>query len=117
VIEPDDEFYSTDLNLPNVRYVYVDPSTQHRRNPLDFWYLGILITAADFSRLPELRPQFEQRLRDWGLDSGAPIATTILAANAKEVAALIEEHPGADFFVQTPGGTHQIVLSSRAIPR
>ncbi len=117
VIEPDDEFYSADLNLPHVRYVYIDPSTQHRRNPLDFWYLGVLITAADFSRLPELRPQFEQRLRGWGLDSGVPIATTILAANENEVAALIEEHPEADFFVQDPAGGHHIVLSGKAIQR
>ncbi len=116
VIEPDDQFYSADLHLPHVQYVYVDPNAQHRRSPLDFWYLGVLITAADFSRLPELRPQFEQRLREWGFDihddSGAPIATTIVAANEKEVAALIEEHPAADFLIRT-----QLVLSSKAIPR
>lgn len=115
VVQPDDQFYSTDLNLPRVRYVYLDPRTQRRHFPLDFEYLGILMTAADFSRLTELRPQFEQRLREWGLDSGDPIATTILAANQREIAALIEEHADADFLLPQPGGAHKIVLSSRAI--
>lgn len=111
IIEPDDQFYSTDLNLPHVRYVYIDPRPP-RRNPLDFVYLGILISAADFSRLPDFRPQFEQRLRDWGLNSGYPVATTILAANQNEVDALIQQHPEADFFLPKPGGGRQMVLST-----
>jgi hypothetical protein len=114
VIEPDDQFYSADLHLPRVRYVYIDPRP-HPRKGLDFMYLGIMISVADFARLPELRPQFEQRLREWGLSSGSasPIATTILAANETEVEALIQDNPYADFFVPASGGAHQIVLSSK----
>ena len=66
----------------------------------------------EFARLPELRPEFERRLRDMGLTSGDPIASTILAPTEDSVAALIREHPDADFFL--PGawvlrdqGVHQ----------
>jgi hypothetical protein len=65
--------------------------------PLDLHALGILITAGEFSRLPELRPEFERRLREWGLDTGDPIATTILAPTEDAIGTLIREHPDADF--------------------
>jgi hypothetical protein len=111
VIEPDDQFYSACLDLPRVRYVYLDP-----RPPLpaalDLHALGILITAEEFSHLPELRPEYQRRLREWGLDSGDPIATTILAPTEDSIATLVRDHPDADFFL--PGawvlrdqGVHQ----------
>jgi hypothetical protein len=100
VVEPDDDFYSADIGLPHVRYVWVDPNPP-RHFPLDFQYLGILISAADYSRLPELQPQFEQRLREWNLNSSDPIPTSILARNRDELAELIRTHPMADFFLTT----------------
>jgi hypothetical protein len=98
VVEPDDEFYSACLGLPQVRYVYVD-GRPPRHTALDLPYLGILITAQEFARLPEMRPEFERRLREWGLDSGDPIATTILAPTEDSVGPLIRDHPDSDFFV------------------
>ena len=111
VMEPDDQFYSACLGLPHVRYAYVD-TRPPRPAPLDLHYLGILITAPEFARLPELRPEFERRLREMGLNSGDPIATTILAPTEDSMGALIRGHPDADFFL--PGewvlrdqGVHQ----------
>jgi hypothetical protein len=98
LVEPDDDFYSADLGLPHVRYVWLDPSPP-RHFPLDFEYLGILISAADYARLPALQPEFARRLREWGLNSTDPIPTSILARNRDELAELIRSHPQADFFV------------------
>ncbi len=98
LIEPDDQFYSADLDLPRVRYLFVDSGAPPQRLPLDFEYLGILMTAADFASLDETRAVYEQRLRQWGLNSADPIATTILARNQDQVAMVLEQHPEADFF-------------------
>jgi hypothetical protein len=112
--DPNDGFYSADLDLPRVRYLYLDPSTERRRYPLDLEYLGVLVTAADFARLPELRPQFAQRLRDWGLESGDPLATTIVAPTLDQIQALVHDHPGSDFLLPVDwaaqdAGVHEVV--------
>ena len=112
LIQPEDEFYSACLPLAHVRYVFLDPRPSRPRLPLDLEYLGILITAPDFSRLPQLRPEFERRLREFDLNSGQPIATTILARDQDEIAALIRQHPEADFFVN-----RELRLSSEVIQR
>jgi MFS family permease len=100
--DPNDGFYSACLDLPHVRYLYLDPSTQRRRYALDFEYLGITMTASDYARLPELRRSlFDQRLRDWGLDPsrGDPIATTIIAPTLEQIQALVHNNPRADFLL------------------
>jgi 4-amino-4-deoxy-L-arabinose transferase-like glycosyltransferase len=112
--EPNDGFYSACLDLARVRYLYLDPSTERRRYALDFEYLGILMTAADFARLPAVKPQFEQRLRDWGLYRGDPVATTILAPTLEQIQALVHDHPQADFLLPADwaaqdAGVHEIV--------
>ena len=111
-MDPDDQFYSAVLNLPRVRYVFLDPRTERRRYPLDFEYLGITVTATDFERLPELRPVFGQRLREFNLNSAEPIATVILAKNEDQIADLMRAHAEADFYTPAPwaekdSGTHE----------
>lgn len=115
---PDEGFYSACLDLPRVRYLYLDVSTERSRYALDFEYLGIVVTASEFERLPELRrSQFDQRLRDWGLNlsqgsGGDPIATTILASTLEQIQALVHDHPKADFLLPAEwaardGGVHE----------
>lgn len=104
--DPNDQFYSACLDLPRVRYLYLDPSTQRPHSALDFEYLGVTMTASDFGRLNEVRPMFEQRLRDWGLNSGASIATVILAPTMDQIDSLIRDHPDADFFLPIPWAAH-----------
>jgi len=124
--DPDDEFYSACLNLPQVRYLYVDPAHEAPKAPpahyaLDFEYLGVTITASDFARLSELRPVFQQRLRDWDLEVAVkgrnPIATVILASGLDQVESLLRDHPEADFFLPVDwaahdAGLHQIFESA-----
>jgi 4-amino-4-deoxy-L-arabinose transferase-like glycosyltransferase len=112
LIEPEDQFYSASLPLARVRYLFLDPRPRHRILPLDFQYLGILMMAEDFNRLPELLPQFERRLREFDLNSTEPIATTILARNQDEIAEVVRDHSDADFFVH-----RQFRLSSKVIQR
>jgi hypothetical protein len=97
LVEPDDEFYSADLALPRVRYVYVDMRPERPKMPLDFEYLGITVTAAEFAKL-DVR-KYAPRLREFDLDSTAPVATVILARSAEEVGSLIDANPSRDFFV------------------
>ncbi len=99
LIEPDDQFYAADLDLPQVRYGYLDPRTVRPKFPLDYEYLGISVTEPDFERMAELKPIFAQRLREWNLDSQEPIATVILARSEAEMEALITSHPESDFYV------------------
>lgn len=125
LIEPDDQFYSADLALPQVRYCYLDPRTEPRKFPLDFDELGIVMTAAQFQRFDELRPQYAARLREWGLDYDHALATTILARSESEIANLIASHPEADFYVPAvfavsatthdvqPGANGRVLLLAR----
>jgi hypothetical protein len=102
LVEPDDQFYSSTLELPHVRYVYTDARAERPHLPLDFEYLGIMMTAADFARFDQMRPAFATRLREWNLDDDTALATTILARNTDEIVAMINAHPEADFYVQAP---------------
>jgi hypothetical protein len=116
IIEPDDQFYSADIGLPHVRYVYIDPSGEAMHAPLDFGFLGITLNVDQFQRLNQLRPMFAERLREWNLDSDDAIATVILARNRLEEETLIAAHPEADYLVPGPSG-HVILLSSKKIER
>jgi len=100
IVEPDDQFYSADLGLAKVRYVWISKIASRPRLPLDFEYLGITVSAKTFLRLGELRPMFVQRLREWGLDSADPLATVILAETQEEVQSLMTANPQSDFFVK-----------------
>jgi len=99
LVDPADEFYSADLELAQVRYLYIDPHAAPRKAPLDFEYLGVTVTAEQFNRLDELRPAFAQRLHEWGIDKDLPIACVILARDRAQANELMERHPEADFFV------------------
>jgi hypothetical protein len=97
--------------------------------------MGIILTAAQFDALDQWEPVFHQRLREWGLDSGEPIGTLILAGSPEELAQTIRAHPASDFLVPrqyraaveaTAQATHQLVeagenhlflLSKEALPR
>jgi hypothetical protein len=117
IVEPDDQLYAADLDLPHVQYVYLNPEVTIDAAPLDFSYLGITLTAEQFARLPELRPAFAQRLREWNLDSEEPIATVILAPNQAAIQALIAAHPEYDFFVPEPPEGHGFRLAREKIER
>jgi 4-amino-4-deoxy-L-arabinose transferase-like glycosyltransferase len=101
LVDPFEGFYSATLPLPKVRYVFVSPAGVPPQPPLDLHYLGVLVTAEEFQRA-ELRPVWRSRLKEWNLDSDAPIATAIVARSKEEVERLMQSHPYADYLL--PGG-------------
>ncbi len=113
LIDTDDEFYSATLNLPKVRYCFLDPSGVVLRYAPFFGELGITMTADQFEHLnPE---QFRERLREWGLDSVKPVATSITARTPEEIQHLIDTHPQIDFYAPASyagGGNHNVIRLS-----
>jgi hypothetical protein len=103
LVDPFEGFYSATLPV-RVRYVFVNPAGVPPQPPLDLHELGILVGADEFAAIDRLRPVWRTRLREWGLDSEAPIATAIVARSRVEVEALIQSRPDADYLVPEGGG-------------
>jgi hypothetical protein len=111
LVNPDDQFYSSLLHLPRVRYAYLDPSPDPGGGrpalPLDFEYLGITVTEPEFERLSNLAPAFAVHLRNFDLAvapvrSNAdvpPIGTVIRAKDEEEIGSLLRSRPAADFYI------------------
>jgi hypothetical protein len=131
----DDDLYASTLPLAKLRYCLVGASLAGGRYGMNFGDMGIILTAAQFDGLAQWEPVFRQRLREWGLDSGEPIGTLILAGSPEELARTIGAHPGSDFLlpeqyrgaveaaalashqVVEAGGNHFFLLSREARPR
>jgi hypothetical protein len=102
VVDLADDLYSTVLPLPSLRYAVVTPlSADAGPYAMPFAALGITVTGDQFRDLPALTPAFRARLREWSLDSAAPIATLITVSSPAELAALATTHPDTDFLVPT----------------
>ncbi len=99
LIDTDDEFYSSTLPLPKVRYCFEDPRGVTIQYAPYYVHLGITVNSDVFANLDKWEPLFRQRLRAWGLDSSEPIATAIVAKNGAEIAAIIRSRPDADFYL------------------
>ena len=113
LIDTDDEFYSATLDLPKVRYCFLDPAGVVLRYAPFFAGLGITVTAAEFEHLDS--EQFRDRLREWGLDNVKAVATSIVAQTPDEIQHLIDTHPQSDFYAPagySGGGSHQEVKVS-----
>jgi hypothetical protein len=99
LVDPNDELYAATLPLAKLRYCLVGASLPDGQYAMSFAHMGIVLTAAQFDDLAPLEPVFRQRLREWGLDSGEPIGTMILAGSVEELARMIRAHPSSDFFL------------------
>jgi hypothetical protein len=99
LVEPHDEFYSSDLPLARVRYCWMAPERPSgtQRPPLDFDWLGISATVPQYNQLETWRPIFRSRLEYFNLPSDTAVATAIWPHSPAEVKSLIEAHPEADF--------------------
>jgi hypothetical protein len=98
-VDADDEYYSTVLPIPKIRYCYLDPTQLVRRYAPHHAFLGITVSAAQFQDLDQWEPRFRERLLSWGLDSTEPIATNIAASSEDEIVRLVATHPGDDFYL------------------
>jgi hypothetical protein len=110
LVDTDDEFYSSTLPLPKVRYCFRDPDNVTARYAPYYVDLGITVPAAVFDELDRWEPAFRTRLRSWGLDSSEPIATAIVARNDADVIAIIQAHPDSDFYL--PAGLEPAVRTA-----
>ncbi len=99
IVFPSDEFYSTLVRVPRVRYVFTDDGRTRARPAMDFRYLGITLSVDEFLDLDRHRPAFEERLRRFNLDTAAPLGTVIEMSSEAELPRLLAGAPGADFFL------------------
>jgi hypothetical protein len=61
--------------------------------------MGIVTAIGQLENLPALEPQFRDYLRQWGIDSSAPIATLIAVHGPEELGALALARPESDFVI------------------
>jgi hypothetical protein len=100
VLDLADDLYASALPLARLRYVTVAPvAAPAGPYAMPFAEMGITVTVDQFNDLARYTPAFRARLREWGLDSGAPIASLIAARTAADLAALVRAHPESDFLI------------------
>jgi 4-amino-4-deoxy-L-arabinose transferase-like glycosyltransferase len=100
VLDVADDLYAAALPLARLRYAAVTP-LEAPAGPysMPFEELGITVTVDQFNDLARYTPAFRDRLRQWGLDSGAPVATLITARGPADLTALVRAHPESDFLI------------------
>jgi hypothetical protein len=97
IVQPDDQFYSSLLNLAGVRYVFVTGAREDAEFALNFEKLGISVTAAEFAERERLMPVWRGRLAAMGLNSVEPVGTVVRAPDVAELSSMIEREPMGDF--------------------
>ncbi|HEV2445350.1 MAG TPA: glycosyltransferase family 39 protein, partial [Candidatus Sulfopaludibacter sp.] len=95
----DDDLYASILPLARVRYAIEGSVPVEGPYVMSFARLGIVLTAAQFNDLEKWTPVFRDRLRQAGLDSGAPIGTLVMAQSPADFAAMVHAHPASDFLL------------------
>jgi hypothetical protein len=111
LVDPFDGFYSAVLRLPKVRYVFTAPGGVPPQPPLDLHALGILVNSEEFAQVDRLTPIWRERLREWGIDSDAPITTAVIARSKEEVDRLIAARPQADYLLPDGSGGFRFQLA------
>ncbi len=97
-----DDLYASALPLAHLRYATVAPlAAPAGPYTMPFAEMGITVTVDQFNDMARYTPAFRARLREWGLDSGTPIASLITARTAADLAALVRGHPDSDFLIPT----------------
>jgi len=104
-VNPDDEFYAMTLPV-TVRYCFIDNGGTPLHYSPHYAPLGITVTSEQFQHLQQWEPQFRARLRQWGLDSTDPVATTIVASSVDDVTLMVESHPRTDFYLPAAIGAN-----------
>jgi hypothetical protein len=111
VLNVTDDLYAAALPLARLRYATVAPvATPAGPYNMPFAEMGITMTVDQFNDPARYTPAFRAQLREWSLDSGAPIGTLITARTGEDLAALIGAHPDSDFLI--PGAYRNAVGSA-----
>jgi len=101
LVDTDDDLYSATLPLPKIHYCWINPTGAIQAMAPHYVDLGITVTAAQFINIAQWEPVFRERLRQWGLDSDDPIATSVVADSDADVAKIVAAHPEADYYLPT----------------
>ncbi len=111
ILDVTDDLYAAALPLARLRYATVVPvATPAGPYNMPFAEMGITVTVDQFNHAARYTPAFRAQLREWSLDSGAPIGTLITARTGEDLAALIGAHPDSDFLI--PGAYRNAVQSA-----
>jgi hypothetical protein len=112
VVSPDDEFYASVVDLPKVRYVYLNPLDATKTSEF-FYRLGMILSSDEFCSLPRLLPVYEQRLHAWKLPEDLhPEATLIDSGAVSKLPDLIRCSTDRDFMI--PEGLREIATGASA---
>jgi hypothetical protein len=95
VMGVNEEFYALSLPLGRVRYGWIDPAGIIAETRPHLFHLGVV----QHVKSPGETRVYESRLRDWGLDSTEPLASSLVARTTEELAAIIPRYPHADFLI------------------
>jgi hypothetical protein len=100
VVGMGDDLYAAALPLARLRYALVGaPALPSGPYIMNFPEMGIVVTAGQFDHLAQWLPIFRERLKQWGLDSTAPVGTLIEAATPAELTDVVRAHPDSDFLM------------------
>lgn len=99
LVDSDDQFYSATLPLPHLRYCFVDKSDWGRRTMPHYVHLGIILGTDEFLALPPDVSPYRERLRQWGVDSTDPVATTLMFSDRRDLNRLLRARPDSDFYL------------------
>ncbi len=97
ILNPDDEFYSSTIPLPRVRYGFVDPDGAIAKSAPFYVPLGIILTTDQLLTL-DAGP-YLAKFRELGADGTKAIGTTILLKSPGDLLRLAEARPRADFSI------------------
>jgi 4-amino-4-deoxy-L-arabinose transferase-like glycosyltransferase len=112
IVSPDDEFYSSVLDLAKPRYVYLGTLDPTKTSDFFNW-LGVNVSAPDFCNLPALLPVYRQHLAAWRFPDTKPVGTIISGSAGTDVSSLIRCSPERDFFL--PDGLRDEALESAKV--
>jgi hypothetical protein len=99
VVDLADDLYASTLPLANLRYALVGDSMSGGQLTMDFVSMGITMSVGQFDNLDKWAPHFREVLRQWGIDSGEPLARLIVAASPSQMMDVVRAHPLSDFFM------------------
>jgi hypothetical protein len=99
VIGVDDEFYSAVLPLERVRYAWLDPANVVSHEHPHLSHLGILVSSDELEQLEAKLPVYQQRLREWGMESTEALQTGVSATSVEALQKMVRDHPDRDFLV------------------
>ncbi len=131
IVDLVDDLYASTLPLPSLRYALISDSMSGGQRTMDFPGMGITVSASEFNNLAALSPHYRKVLRQWGMDSGEPLARLIVASTPEQLISVVRAHPQVDFFAPDryrfePDEGHQLIdappgyflmLARQSLPR